>query len=171
MPLRICNNGVSILNADRVAELVQCMGGVEKVAEFPVTVQIDRMKNYVVMDVLLVCVSSNDIGVIAMGEPPCQFLTHTVGFLRCYFTRQEGLAHMICDHIVFATLAPGTLKVFPLCQQEFGICSTVITGIAGDQLALLRLVRILGIVENVTDGCSLSTPLPGMKRYTYLSQQ
>ena len=49
MPLRICDNGVSILNADRVAELVQCTGGVEKVAEFPVTVQIDRMEYDVVM--------------------------------------------------------------------------------------------------------------------------
>ena len=61
---------------------------------------------------------------------------------------------MICDHIVLATIAPGTLKIFSFCQQEFGVCSTVITGIAGDQLALLRLVRVLGIVENVPDGCS-----------------
>ena len=77
MPLRICNNGVSILNADRIAEPVQCTSGVEKVSEFPITIKINGMKNDVVMDVLLICaeplepmslVRAYPIGVITMMD-------------------------------------------------------------------------------------------------------
>lgn len=117
------------------------------------------------MDVLLICVGRNDVGMIAVGESTCQFLPHAVGFFRSDFTRHKGLAHVIGDHIILAAITPGALKVFSFCQQELGVSSTVIAGIAGNQRSLFSFVRLLGIVENVPDRSSLSAAFARMKGY------
>ena len=67
MPFWICNNGIAILNADRVAEPVQRSGRSPEVSELPITFQIDRVKDDMIMDMLLICVGRYDVGVIPVG--------------------------------------------------------------------------------------------------------
>ena len=45
MPFGIYNNEIAILNADRVTEPVQRLGRTPEVTELPITFQIDRVKD------------------------------------------------------------------------------------------------------------------------------
>ena len=47
-------NGIAVLNADSIVEPPDRAGAAPKVSEFPVTVQIDRVPDDVVMDMVLI---------------------------------------------------------------------------------------------------------------------
>ena len=87
--LGILHNGQSVLNADGIAQAPDGSGAAPKVAEFTVTIRIDRRPDDVIMNVRFVYVSADHKGVIALGKPPGKLHAQAVGFLRRDFTGFE----------------------------------------------------------------------------------
>ena len=65
-------NGIAVLNADGIIQPPDCAGAAPKVSEFPVTVQIDRVPDDVIMDMGLVDMGTDHKGMTALGEPLCK---------------------------------------------------------------------------------------------------
>ena len=80
---RVLHNGQSVLDTDGITQAPDGSGAAPKVAEFSVTIRIDRRPDDVIMDVRFVYVSTDHKGVIALGEPLGKFHAQAVGFLRC----------------------------------------------------------------------------------------
>ena len=129
---RVLHNGQSVLDTDGIAQASDGSGAAPKVAEFSVTIRIDRRPDDVIMDVRFVYVSADHKGVIALGEPLGKFHAQAVGFLRGNLTGFERLAHMVSDHIVRTAHPPGGGDVLPLCQQKLCIGGPAVTAIAGN---------------------------------------
>ena len=136
------DNGVTMLKADDIAEPLQRDTGKEKVLELPAAVQCGGIENDVVMDVSSVCMSGHRKSMISFGKVHGQLISESVCFLRCDLSRLEGLPDLIGNDISFVFL-PGDLLILPLGKQEFHRCCLRITGIGGDQFALLSLHGIL----------------------------
>ena len=128
--LWVLDNGQSVLNADGVAQSTDGFCAAPKVAELPVTVQVDRTPNDMIMDMGLVNVGTDDKGVFALGEPLGKFHAQPVGLLRGDLPRTEGLANMVGDHIVRATDPSGGGNILALGQHELGVGYTAVTLIA-----------------------------------------
>ena len=79
----VLHNGQSVLDTDGIAQAPDGSGAAPKVAEFSVTICIDRRPDDVIMNVRFVYVSADHKGVIALGEPLGKFHAQAVGFLRC----------------------------------------------------------------------------------------
>ena len=62
-------NGIAVLNADGIIEPPDRAGAAPKVSEFPVTVQIDRVPDDVIMDMGFVDMGTDHKSVIALGKP------------------------------------------------------------------------------------------------------
>ena len=86
---RVLHNGQSVLDTDGIAQAPDGSGAAPKVAEFSVTIRIDRRPDDVIMDVRFVYVGADHKGVISLGEPLGKFYAQAVGFLRCDFTGFE----------------------------------------------------------------------------------
>ena len=129
---RVLHNGQSVLDTDGIAQAPDGSGAAPKVAEFSLTIRIDRRPDDVIMNVRFVYVSADHKGVIALGEPLGKFHAQAVGFLRRDFTGFERLAHMVSDHIVRTAHPPGGGDVLPLCQQKLCIGGPAVTAIAGN---------------------------------------
>ena len=104
--LWVLDNGQPVLNAEGIAQMSDGFRTAPKVAELPVTIQIDSTPNNVIMDMGLVNMGTNDKGVFSLGEPLGKFHTQPVGFLRGDLPRAKGLADMVGDHIVRARTRP-----------------------------------------------------------------
>ena len=163
--LWVLDNGQSVLNADGVAQSTDGFCAAPKVAELPVTVQVDRTPNDMIMDMGLINVGTDDKGVFALGEPLGKFHAQPVGVLRGDFPRAEGLADMVGDHIVCAPDAPGSGNVLALGQHKLGVGHTAVALVAGDELAVVCLLRIGHIVDNRADGTALGPALADMQRH------
>ena len=93
-------NGIAILNADGIVEPPDRAGTAPKVSEFPVTVQIDRVPDDVVMDMGFVDMGADHKGMIALGEPLCKLHAQPVGFFRGNLAGDKGLPDMVGKYIV-----------------------------------------------------------------------
>ena len=169
--LWVLNNGQSVLNADGVAQSTDGFCAAPKVAELPVTVQVDRTPNDMIMDMGLINVSADDKGVFALGEPFGKFYTEPVGFLRGDLPRTEGLPHLIGQHIVPATAAPGGGDILALGQEKFCVGHAAVTAKAGDQPPTVGLFRVCRIVQNIRNGAALRAPLAHMQGHDACSCQ
>ena len=163
--LWVLDNGQSVLNADGVAQSADSSSAAPKVAELPVTVQVDRTPNDMIMDMGLVNVGTDDKGGFALGEPLGKFYTDPVGFLRGDLPRTEGLANMVGDYIVRATDPSGGGNILALGQHELGVGYTAVTLIAGDEPAVVCLLRVGHIVNNRADGSALGPAFADMQRH------
>ena len=67
-----------------------------------------------IMDVGLINVRTDDVGMVAFRESPCQLAAQTVCFLRRDLAGTEGLAQVVSNHIVCATHSPGVPDVLLL---------------------------------------------------------
>ena len=139
MRLWILHNGVSVLNADGVTEPPHRPGAAPEIAKLPVAVQVDCAPNDVIVDVLLVDVGADDESVIAFGEPPRHLHAEAIRLLRCDLSRHKGLPQVIGNHIILAPYPARGCCILPLGQQELGVRSPAVTGIAGDKPAIIRL--------------------------------
>ena len=102
--LWVFDNGQSVLNANGVAQSTDGFCTAPEIAELPVTVQVDRTPNDMIMDMGLINVGANDKGVFALGEPLGKFHAQPVGFLRRDLPRAERLADMVGDHIIWSAV-------------------------------------------------------------------
>ena len=157
--LWVLNNGQSVLNADGVAQSTDGFCTAPEIAELPVTVQVDRTPNDMIMDMGLINVGANDKGVFALGEPLGKLHAQPVGFLRRDLPRAERLADMVGDHIICAPNPSSGGDILALCQHKLGVGYTAITLIAGDKPAVVGLLRIGHIVNNLANGTALGPAL------------
>ena len=101
------------------------------------------------MDVCLVRVGSNKKGILALCPAHGRFIADAVCLLRRDLTGAKGLAHLIGDHVM-PLLPPCDGLVLPLGVKKLRISGFGVALIGGDQLAALRLIWILGIVDAVS---------------------
>ena len=116
-----------------------------------------------VMNMGFVNVGTDNKGMIAFCESPCQFAAKTIGVLWGDLTRTERLTEMIGNHIIFATDSTGLFYILLLRQKKLCICGPAVTLPTGYQLAMIRLFRILYIVNDVLDCGANGTAFAGMK--------
>ena len=165
MWLWILNYGPPILDADCVAQAPDGLCAAPEVSELSVTVQIYGTPNDVIMDMRFINMGADYKGMVAFGESLCKFYSQPVGFFRRNFTGQERLAHMIGNYIVRAAHPSGGGNVLTLCQQELSISGSAVTSKAGDKSAIVRLMRIGRIVDDVADRLAFRAAFADMQRH------
>ena len=115
-------------------------------AEYPLHVPLKISWNDVVMDMGLVDMGADHKGVTALGEPFGKFHAQPVCFFRGNLAGDKGLPDMVGQHIVRAPYPPGGGNVLPFCQQKLGIGYPAVTRKAGDEPAVICLLRVGYIV-------------------------
>ena len=158
-------NGIAVLNADSIVEPPDRAGAAPKVSEFPVTVQIDRVPDDVVMDMGLVDMGADHKGVIALGEPLCKLHAQPVGFFRGNLAGDKGLPDMVGQHIVRAAYPASGGNVLPFRQQKLGVGYPAVTRKAGDEPAVICLLWVGYLVDDVTDCLTFGAALTGVQRH------
>ena len=138
-----------MLGADGVAEPCHRPAGAEKIAKLVLAVQRGGVPDDVIMDVLFVGVRGDEKGVSSFEKSLGKFVAHTVCFLRRDLTGLKGLAHLIGNHVV-PLLPPCDGLVLPLGEKKLRVGGFRVAFVGGDQLAALRLFRVLGIVDAVS---------------------
>src|SRR5699024_539102 len=88
-----------------------------------------------------------------------------VGFLRGDLPRAEGLANMVGDYIVRTTDPSGGSDILALCQHELDVGHTAVALVAGDEPAVVGLLWVGHIVNNLADGTALGPTLADMQRH------
>ena len=106
---------------------------------------------------------ADDKGVIALGETLGELHADAVGFLRRDLPRLKGLAHMVGNHVVRAPRPAGEGSVLPLGKKELGVGHPAVALEAGDEPAVISLLRVLHIVEDVGDGRPHRPALAGVQ--------
>src|SRR5699024_4627266 len=164
-PLGSLHNGVAVLDADGVAQTVDSAGAAPKVAELAVTLQRGGVPYNMVVDVSLIDVGTDDESVPALGESPGQLHAKPVGFLRRDLARHKGLPQVVGDHIVRTAHPAGAGGVGLLVQQKLRVSHAAVALVAGDEPAVVGLVWIFYIVDDVADGLADRATLAGVQRY------
>ena len=165
MGIGILDNGQSIFDADGVAQTPNSLCAAPEVSEFSVTVQINRTPNNVIMHMGFVNVSANNKGVITFGKPFGKFHAQPVGFFRRDFARTGGLTDMVSNHIVFSTHPSGGGNILTLGHNKFCVCDPAITLISGNEPAVVGLLGISHIVDNITDRSAFCAALANVQRH------
>lgn len=137
-----------MLKADNVAESLQCDSRKPEVTKLPITIQIGRIENDMVMNMSPIHMSCNDKSVFSFCESHSSFIPDLICFFRCDLSRFERLADLIGDHLML--LPPtGDLLILTLGQHKLLVHGHRVTLIAGDQFTLFGLFRILCIIRSV----------------------
>lgn len=118
-----------------------------------------------IVNVGFVNVGTDDKGMVAFCESPCQLTAQAVCFFRGDLAGTKRLAEMIGDHIVLAAHSASLLDILPLGEQKLRICDSAVALPASDELAVIRLLRIFGIVQYVADGLPDRAALAGVQRH------
>ena len=106
-----------------------------------------------IVDVLAVCVGANEKGIVALRPAHGRFIAYPVGLLRGDLSGQKGLPDLIAQHIGVPPLLPSRDRlVFCLAQNKLSVGGHVVALMGGDQLAVLRLFRVLPIFKAVFQG-------------------
>ena len=111
-----------------------------------------------IMDVGPVDVRTDDVGMIAFCESPCQLAAQAIGVLRCDLAGTERLAQMVGNYFICASHPTGISDVLLLGKEEFTIGNPAVTLPAGDQPPIVSLFRIFNIIDDCSNCCSGSTP-------------
>ena len=151
--------------ADGIVEPPDCAGAAPKVTELPVTVQIDRVPDDVIMDMGFVDMGADHKGMIALGEPLCKLHAQPVGFFRGNLAGDKGLPDMVGQHIVRAPYPSSGGNVLPFRQQKLGVGYPAVTRKAGDKPAIICLLLVGYIVDNATDCLAFGAALADVQRH------
>ena len=161
--LRFFNDAVAVFQTDRIAQSSDCYSGSYEIPELPVTIQVNRTDDNVIVNVGLVGMRSNYEGMLPLREPPGQFLAQTICLLWCDFSRDERLTKMIADHIVPFSPSPGFLIILCFCLCELCLCHERITGVSGHQFSAFCFIRIFHITEDLLKGAMNFSASPSVE--------
>ena len=106
-----------------------------------------------VMNVSLVCMSAYDEGVFAFEKAGCEIITDLICFFRRDFAGFERLANLICDYIIHFFFSCNML-VLSFRKSKLCINSSVVTGIARDQFAVIGFIGVNGISGSICNTLS-----------------
>lgn len=118
-----------------------------------------------VVNVSLVDVGADDESVLALGESPGQLHAQAVGFFRRDLARHKGLPQVVRNHVILAAHPASAGGVGLLVQQELGVGYAAVALVAGDEPAVVSLVWIFYIVDDVADGLADRAALAGVQRH------
>ncbi|KAI4449900.1 hypothetical protein C823_004433 [Eubacterium plexicaudatum ASF492] len=104
-------------------------------------------------------------GVITLGEPFGKLHAQPVGFFRGNLAGDKGLPDMVGKYIVRAAYPSGGGNVFPFRQQKLGVGYPAVTRKAGDEPAVICLLRVGYIVDNVNDCLTFGAALADVQRH------
>ena len=102
-----------------------------------------------IVNMPLVGMGSHKKGVSSFQKPLGKLIAYAVRVLRRDLAGLKGLAHLIGDHVALL-LPAGEGFVLPLGVKKLRVSGFGVALIGGDQLAALRLIWILGIVDAVS---------------------
>ena len=130
-----------MLQTDNVDESLQCYSGKPEIPELPVTLQIGGIEYDVVMNMCPVHMSCHNKCVLPFCESHAGFISDFICFLRCDFSRFEGLADLICNHISLR-LPPCLMQIFLFYMSKFQINQLRIALIRRDIFSLIRFFSV-----------------------------
>ena len=105
-----------------------------------------------IMDVRTIYVGADDKGVIALGEAFGKLHADAVGLLRRDLSGHKRLPDMVGDHVVRPPPPAGSGEVLLLAEQKFRVRNGAVAAMGRNEPALVGLVRVLNIVQNIADG-------------------
>ena len=160
MELGASDHGQVIFQTHTVREPPHRPGRADEIPELVGAIQRSGVVVDVVMNVLAVCVSGNEKGVLALCPAHRRFVAYPVCLFWGNLARLERLADLIAQHIGIPPLLParGGL-VLSFGEQKLRIGCHVVTLVGGNQFAALRLVRVLPIVKPILQGLGDGFPL------------
>ena len=92
-----------MLAAEAVAQLRNDFAGAKHILEFAGAVQRNGAEHNVIVDVRMVIMRRHEECEIPVQQPGSQLIADFVGFFRRYFSRLEGLPHLIRNYFIGAT--------------------------------------------------------------------
>ena len=110
-------------------------------------------------------VGADNKGVFSLCEPLGKFYAQPIGFLRRNFSRTKGLTDMISNYIVFPAQPSRSCDILTLCQHELSVSYPAVTLIASNEPAMIGLLRIGYIVDDVADRLALGAAFADMQRH------
>ena len=147
--LRVGDDGEVVLEANEVGELAKRAPGAEEVAEFRRAVNGCRVKNDVVVDVPLVRVGADDVGVTPLQKALGQLTSDAVCLLRRDLAGLERLADVVRDHA--RLFAAGVLRILPFREHELRRHELRRAAIGVDERAVFSFFRVLDVVHALSE--------------------
>ena len=108
---------------------------------------------------------ADDIGVIALEKTLRKFAAEAIGFLRRDLARHKGLPQVVGDHIVRTAHPASAGGVGLLIKKELGVGHAAVALVAGDEPAVVGLIGIFYIVDDVADRLADRAALASVKRH------
>src|SRR5699024_11896822 len=133
--------------------------------ELAVALQRSGVPYNMVVDVSLVDVGTDDESVLAFGKAPGQLHAQPVGFFRRDLARHKGLPQVVGDHVILAAHTAGAGHIGLLVQQELGVGHAAVALVAGDEPAVVGLLWVGHIVNDLADGTALGPALANVQRH------
>ena len=109
-------------------------------------------------------VSTNYKSVLPFGKPHTQLITQPVSFLRGYLAWLKRLPDLVGDNVIFFLLPSAFGLVNPLSQSKLRIGNLAVALIAADEIAVIRLFRVLHIINNSCYGFACFAAFARMQR-------
>ena len=89
-----------MLSADFIAEPCEIFSGSLHIAIFMPAFQVGGTYEDVIVDMMLINVCGDDVGITITSDAPCQFHSDCVRFFRSNLSGFESLPDMIGDHLI-----------------------------------------------------------------------
>ena len=115
------------------------------------------------MDVRTIYVGADDKGMIVLGKASGKLHADAVGLLRRDLSGHKRLPDMVGDHIVRAPPPAGPGEVLLLAEQKLRVRNRAVAAMGRNELALVGLIRVLNIVQNIADGGAHAPALAGVQ--------
>ena len=159
----VLHNGQAVFNAQGITQPPHGASAAPKVAELAGAVQRGGVPNDVIMDVRTIYVGADDKGMIVLGKASGKLHADAVGLLRRDLSRHKRLPDMVGDHIVRAPPPAGPGEVLLLAEQKLRVRDRAVAAMGRNEPALVGLVRVLNIVQNIADGGAHAPALAGVQ--------
>ena len=128
-----------------------CLARTPKILEFSGTINRRAVKDYMIVRVRPVYMSSHHESVAAFRKTERELPPDFVGFFRRDFIWFEALPYVVSEDVGIAVVAPGDVFIFFLREQELVVSHLAVTGIRRDKSAAIGFIRILDVIYDSGD--------------------
>ena len=151
--LRVLHNGEAVFQTQPVREPPEGEAGAPKVSELPGTVKGSGIVIDVTVDMLLIRVGCHKKGVAALRPAHSQFIADTVRFFWRYLPGIEGHAYLVTEYVRFLFLLPSRCGLVAGFGKKKFFRHRGRVALIGRDIFAFGFLRVLSIVQTVTDGC------------------
>ena len=150
--LRVLHNGEAVFQTQPVREPPEGKAGAPEVSELPGAVKGGGIVIDVTVDMLLVCVGRHKKSVAALRPAHSQFIADTVRLFWCNLPGIEGHTYLITEHVCFLFLFPPRCGFIAGLRKQKFLCHRGRVALIGREIFTFGFLRVLPIVQAVTDG-------------------